>query len=61
MRDSNLSLIVEIVALNALTIFDNEVPQPVVDLSVVQPRKAASRYSEMLQPRRHERISGDMV
>jgi hypothetical protein len=29
------------VALNALTNFVNEVAQPVVDLSVVQPRKAA--------------------
>ena len=36
-----LSLILEIVALNALTNFVNQVAQPVADLSVVQPCKAA--------------------
>jgi hypothetical protein len=41
MRDGNVSLIVEIVTLNVLANFVKEVAQPVVDLSVMQPRKAA--------------------
>jgi hypothetical protein len=41
LRDGDLPLIPEIVALNALAKFVNEVAQPVADVSAVQPSKAA--------------------
>ena len=59
LRDGDLPLIPEIVALKVLAKFVNEVAQPVADVSAVQPSKVTESW--MLHPRGHERINGEMV
>ena len=62
-QGDDLSLILEIVApvaLNALTNFVNEVAQRLRSFRGLAPR-AGCPESSMLQPTRHQRISGDML
>ena len=63
-QGDDLSLILEIVAqvaLSALANMVNEVAQTVAGFPWFSPNKAGCPKSSMLQPRRHERISGEMV
>ena len=59
--EARLLEIVAQVALSALVNMVNEVAQTVAGFPVVQPRRTGCPESSMLQARRHQRISGDML